>query len=97
MLDYKKREESKGNRFAGLAQVSTPAGKAWESMDASLRAPYEKMARDAKNRPDIKYTTTGEPINLVLKRDEDRERLKKKMEDYIENVVFKNVNKDGKT
>lgn len=80
MLDFRRRQESKGKSFpGGMDQVMQEAGPSWNRLKDSERQVYKDQAAEYKNHPKQnygeKYTAQGVPYSQVEM--EKRELLKK--------------------
>uniref|UniRef100_A0A182S6Z3 HMG box domain-containing protein n=1 Tax=Anopheles maculatus TaxID=74869 RepID=A0A182S6Z3_9DIPT len=65
MLEYKRRQEGKGRKFANLGQVTPFAGEIWEKMSADERKPYVERANAGTEGTKEKLTSLGLAISSV--------------------------------
>jgi len=85
MMDFKSRQ---GRKFANMQDVAAAAGEHWERMSAEQRKPYEQQAKNSKHgQKVIKYTTTGQNIEHIQKRDNDLVVKQQRMKDNIESTI----------
>lgn len=91
MMEYKDREEARGNFFpGGLRDVSVAAAEEWNRKTPDERKPYENMAKQHKaeqRRTADKYTTLGTRFQTVDERARLAEEEKSIMYQTIEREI----------
>lgn len=88
MLDFQRKEESKGNKFASMVAVSAAAGTHWTRLTPEQKRPYEEKAKQLKSRAkEVKYTTLDEKIDDVDRLEKAKREKLKNMEKDIESTI----------
>ncbi|XP_074094199.1 protein maelstrom 2-like [Cotesia typhae] len=86
MLDFKKREEKNGNKFASLAKVQADAkcSKEWQELSPDQRKIYNSKAKKTTQE---KLTGLGESVKILEKREIENLKYETNMREYIDTTI----------
>uniref|UniRef100_A0A182Q4Y0 HMG box domain-containing protein n=1 Tax=Anopheles farauti TaxID=69004 RepID=A0A182Q4Y0_9DIPT len=94
MIDYKKKEESKGRSFRSLAEVTPLAGAIWSNMNTNQRAPYVQQAKTGGKNSEVqeKLTNLGIPFSQIDAEKREKESKDARLKTLTIELVEKAVN-----
>ncbi|KAF5308908.1 hypothetical protein FQR65_LT00608 [Abscondita terminalis] len=85
MMDFKEKEPGK---YKNMQEVAEAAGQYWQKMNADQRRPYEMKAKsDKHSQKIIKYTSSGQNIDVVQKRQKENDMKEQMMKDHIKEMI----------
>ncbi|CAG5088993.1 Similar to mael: Protein maelstrom homolog (Culex quinquefasciatus) [Cotesia congregata] len=90
MLDFKKREEKNGNKFASLTEIQANAkcSKEWQELSADQKKMYNGRAK--KNTQE-KKTGLGESVKTLEVREIENQKYETNMREYIDTTIRQDI------
>ncbi|KAH0560306.1 hypothetical protein KQX54_003334 [Cotesia glomerata] len=90
MLDFKKREEKNGSKFASLTEIQANAkcSKEWQDLSADQKKMYNSKAK--KNTQE-KKTGLGESVKTLEKREAENVKYETNMREYIDTTIRQDI------
>lgn len=76
------------NLYRTNEQAASAAGPLWKEMDAEKRRPYDEKARILKNKDKVRYTSSGQNVEVLQRQQEEEKRKIQDMKEEIENTIL---------
>lgn len=76
------------NLYRNNQQAAEAAGPIWKEMAAEARRPFEERARKSKNNEKVRYTSSGQNVEVLQRQAEEQVRKIQEMKETIENTIL---------
>lgn len=95
MLEYKKKQERRGNKI-DIKKVSELCSEPWKNLTASQRSKYETIAKNGKSEPGELYTAQGVSFSMIDKAKKEEDKAQGQLQSKLLNAVQSGVVKNCK-
>lgn len=81
-------KDTKPHLYKNNQQAAEAAGPLWQEMSAEDRRPFENKARKSKTNEKIRYTSSGQRVEVLQRQQEEEMRKVQEMKETIENTIL---------